>query len=146
MLRVRYPVKFSAEIKAACAEFSVDETLVKAVICTESRFRPDAESSKGAQGLMQLIPSTARFCAYLIGEEFIESELKTPSVNIRLGVCYIRYLLDKFDERNAVAAYNAGEGNVRKWLEEDVREYPFREMRDYVERVYKAKKIYKFYG
>ena len=144
LLRVRYPVKYNAEIVSACEEFGVDETLVRAVIWTESKYKPNAESRAGAKGLMQLMPSTAAFCAGLCGEEFDESEIKTPSVNIRLGVCYLSYLLNKFDERNAVAAYNAGEGNVKKWTEENIKEYPFKETRDYVERVFNAKKIYRF--
>ena len=84
LYRVRYPVKYEAEIKSACAEFGVDETLVRAVIWTESKFRPDAESKAGAKGLMQLMPSTARFCAGLCGAEFDENELKDPQTNIRL--------------------------------------------------------------
>ncbi len=146
LLRVRYPVKYTSEIVAACNEFGVDEKLVRAVIWTESKYRKNAESKAGAKGLMQLMPSTARFSAGLCGEEFDESEMKEPRVNIRLGVCYLAYLLNKFDEKNAVAAYNAGEGNVKKWIEESRDEYPFKETRDYVKRVYSAKKIYVYFG
>ncbi len=146
LLRITYPVKYTVEIVAACDEFGVDEKLVRAVIRTESKYRKNAESRVGAKGLMQLMPSTARFAAGLCGTEFDESEIKEPRVNIRLGVCYLNYLLGKFDEKNAVAAYNAGEGNVKKWIEEGRAEYPFKETRDYVKRVYSAKKIYEYYG
>ena len=144
LLYVRYPIKYEREIISASKEFNVNDKLIRSVIWTESKYRAQAESSAGAVGLMQLLPSTAHFAATLCGEQYVQSELKTPSVNIRLGVCYLAYLLNKFDERDAIAAYNAGEGNVRKWIGDGKEEYPFKETRDYVERVYSAKRIYEY--
>lgn len=116
--------QFDAEILHAAARFDVDPGLIKAVIHAESLFDPFAVSRAGAQGLMQLMPETA---AYL--------EVRQPFVardNIQGGARFLRYLLDRFDSLELVlAAYNAGEGNVRRYGGIP----PFRETRDYVSKV-----------
>jgi len=110
------------------------------VIWTESKFDERAVSQKGAMGLMQIMPATGEWLAGKIGEDFNEERLFCPEFNIRLGVFYLRYLLDKFEcEERALAAYNAGEGNVRKWEDGEIR---FRETRDFVRRVRISRKIY----
>jgi hypothetical protein len=101
----------------------VEPALVRAVIETESAFEPRAMSPKGAMGLMQLMPRTAR--QYAVGDPF------DPSANLDAGIRHLRGLLDRYDVRLALAAYNAGEGTIRRHGGVP----PFRETRDYVERV-----------
>jgi soluble lytic murein transglycosylase-like protein len=100
--------------------------LVRAVVQVESAFNPAARSAKGAMGLMQLMPATAR--------EFGVSNPFNPSENIRGGVAYLRQLLDRYqdNEELALAAYNAGPGAVDKHGETVP---PYRETRDYVARI-----------
>lgn len=116
---------WAAEVRAAATEFGVDEALVRAVIHAESAFNPNAVSHKGAQGLMQLIPATA--------ERFGVENVFDPVQNIRGGVEYLAWLLDRFDGDVILAAagYNAGEGNVDRHGGVP----PFEETRRYVERV-----------
>lgn len=98
--------------------------LVAAIVQTESDFRPRLVSHKSAQGLMQIIPDTARFLG--VKNPF------DPEQNIAAGTRYYRYLLDRFDnETIALAAYNAGEGNVARFGGIP----PFRETRNYVVKV-----------
>jgi hypothetical protein len=106
-------------------EYDVDPALVSAVMKAESSFNPTVISHKGAQGLMQLMPATAR--------RFGVTDSFDPVQNIRGGVRYLRVLLDMFDEdaELALAAYNAGEGNVRKYGGVP----PFRETRNYVRKI-----------
>lgn len=112
-------------IKASAQKHGVDERLVKAVIHTESGFNPFARSPVGAQGLMQLMPATAR--------RFNVSNSYDPEQNIQGGTKYLAWLLKRFkgDRSLALAAYNAGEGNVDKHGGIP----PFRETKDYVRRV-----------
>ena len=116
---------YAAEIRAAAQEFGVDEALVRAIVHAESAFNPNALSHKGAQGLMQLIPATAA--------RFGVSDPFAPAQNIRGGVEYLRWLLNRFDNNMILAAagYNAGEGNVDKYGGVP----PFNETQRYVERV-----------
>ena len=100
---------FRQVVERIAQRHSVDTDLVDSVIRVESNYNPFAISSKGAQGLMQLDPSTAkRFGA---GNAF------NPAQNVEAGVRYLRYLLDTYkgDHRLALAAYNAGEGAVGRW-------------------------------
>lgn len=130
----------------------LDPALIAAVIYQESRFRP-RESSAGALGLMQLLPDTAHFIAGKTGgSKFTTEDLATPQINIQYGAWYLRYLLDHFDENEitALAAYNAGIGNVQKWLAEsgqthitDIDQIPFPETREYVKSVLKARDQYR---
>lgn len=129
-------VKFDALIVKSAQKYRVDPFLVKAVIRTESAFDPDAISSAGAQGLMQLIPAT--------GERFHVDDLMDPAKNIEGGVQYLRWLLDTFkgDSRLAVAAYNCGEALVLH--ERKVPAIP--ETQDYVVKVEAARSQYRARG
>ncbi len=139
----RYPVKYENEIKQAAAENGLKSELVAAVVWTESGFDEKARSKRGAVGLMQLMPSTAKWCAESLNIEYGEEMLNDAQYNIRLGTFYLKYLFEKFgDERLALAAYNAGEGNVRKWLAMGLTEFPFKETANYVERVANAEYVY----
>lgn len=110
-------------IEAAARRHRVDPRLVHAVITVESRFQAHARSRKGAMGLMQLMPATAR--------DLQVTDPWDPAANIDGGVRHLRQLLDRFDLRLAVAAYNAGAGAVRRFGGVP----PFRETQAYVRQV-----------
>lgn len=101
---------FDDLIAKACQDYGVDVNLVKAVIFVESRFSPYATSPKGAMGLMQLMPGTAR--------RFGVVNAYDPEQNIRGGVAYLRYLIDMFDGDLplVLSSYNAGENLVKKTM------------------------------
>ena len=148
--RVMHPLEYEAEIRASAAEFGVEPSLVAAVIKTESRFDPDATSSRGAYGLMQLLPETARFVSERTG---ISGDYRDPETNIRIGTRYLSYLHSRYDgdERLALAAYNSGEGRVDRWISDEnfdvSRDIPFAETRDYVRNVTESQRVYEdLYG
>ena len=103
------PAELNAMVNRIAGEQGVEAPLVHSVIVAESNYNPTAVSAKGAQGLMQLIPSTAR--------RFGVSNSFDPADNIQGGVRYLRYLLDYYhgDYTKSIAAYNAGEGAVDKY-------------------------------
>jgi soluble lytic murein transglycosylase len=144
-LRAYYPVKYREPIERLSLKYGVDPRLTQAVIHAESKYRPRAKSPAGAVGLMQLMPSTAAQAAASAGLVYDPARLTEPEYNIELGVCYLCYLTSKFDLWDAVAAYNAGESNVRRWLAAGV-PYLFPETAAYVRRVRRALNVYKFYG
>ncbi|MEG2359502.1 lytic transglycosylase domain-containing protein [Acinetobacter sp.] len=116
---------FDHIIKQAAQQHGVSEGLIKAVMHTESGFNVNARSPVGAQGLMQLMPATAR--------RFNVSNAYDPQQNINAGAKYLAWLLKRFNGNTALvlAGYNAGEGNVKKYGGVP----PFRETQDYVRRV-----------
>ncbi len=116
---------FNREISTAANTNSVDESLIRAIIHAESAYQADAESPKGAQGLMQLMPTTAA--------ELRVSDPFNPGHNISGGALYLSRLLSEFngDVTLATAAYNAGSGAVRKYGGIP----PYAETREYVRRV-----------
>jgi Transglycosylase SLT domain len=117
--------KFDATIVEAAKKFDVDAALVSAVIKAESDFNPREVSNKGARGLMQLMPATA--------QRFGVTDSFDPVANIYAGTRYLRWLLQTFNGNAdlAVAAYNAGEGNI--WKYNGVP--PFRETVNYISRI-----------
>ncbi|MDF2922956.1 MAG: lytic transglycosylase protein [Paenibacillaceae bacterium] len=144
--RVIYPIEYREEIEQASAAEKVDPLLVAAVIRVESNFRADRMSPKGAVGIMQVMPDTAqwmfereRFRSYKL------EDLQDPLKNIRVGTAYLSLLHQQFlhNQVIAVASYNAGPGNVNKWLSNDtwdgrletVEDIPFGETRKYVSKV-----------
>lgn len=116
---------YDSYIRASAARHGVDPALMKAMMHTESAFNPNARSPVGAQGLMQLMPATAR--------RFNVSNAWNPSENIEGSAKYIAWLMKRFNNNVefAVAGYNAGEGNVDKYNGIP----PFKETRNYVKRV-----------
>jgi len=147
------PLRHEDIIRQQAHEKHLDPALVAAVIYTESRFR-DQTSHAGAKGLMQLTPDTAKFVERLSGgSTFQVSDLSTPQVNIAYGTYYLRYLLDRYgdNEALALAAYNGGEGNVDRWVDAARRQgkalsidaIPFGETRAYVRAVQSAKRQYR---
>lgn len=141
---VRFPKKYKLEIEKYCADYSLDFDLVCGIIWTESKFNPNALSKAGARGLMQLMPSTAQWCASKLGVKYYTDMLFVPEYNIMLGTYYYTYLYNRFgDENLALSAYNAGESNVRDWVASGLSEPKFKETQNYLKRTNYAKKIYK---
>ncbi|MBA3717865.1 MAG: lytic transglycosylase domain-containing protein [Actinobacteria bacterium] len=142
--RLRYPLDYKSIVRAHARNYRLDPALLAAVIYQESKFHPRAKSSSGALGLMQLQPATAQGIALRTGgSKFRVEDLYDPELNIRYGSWYLRHLLDKYrNERNALAAYNAGQNNVDVWLREG-KGIQFSETRHYVSRVEELKKIYR---
>ncbi len=137
---VLFPIRYYGIIKKYCKEYNVQPSVVLSVIWTESKFRPDAVSLAGAQGLMQLMPSTAKWLSSQLGCD--EDDLSDPEYNIMLGVYYLSYLKTKFSGDYIFAAYNAGEGNVEKWISAGG-EIRFPETRDYVDRINAVNRLYR---
>jgi len=141
--RIRYPLDYAQYIRVHAREHGLDPALVAAVIYAESKFHPDAQSSSGAIGLMQLTPSTAHGIAIRTGgNAFRTSDLYDPEINIRYGAWYLHDLFAKYHrERLVLAAYNAGQGNVDRWLAHGD-PIEFSETRAYVARVEHLKRVY----
>lgn len=145
------PKKYDDIIDKYSTEYNVDRFLVKAVIFKESRFKETAVSSKGAIGLMQLMPSTA---LWLMNKLKIEDyKIESADNNIRLGTYYLSYLMNLMDsdEEHALLAYNAGPENAKRWVnsegysKEDMDNYvDFNETRKYVREIKLTKNIISF--
>lgn len=116
----RYPMRYEAEIRQAAEEFSLDPAYVASVALAESSFDAEAVSSVGAIGLMQIMPSTGEWIAGKLDEAFDAQRLYEPSVNLRYGCWYLRFLLDRYDGdmRTASTAYHQGQGRVDEWLQD----------------------------
>ena len=151
---ISLPLRHEDIIRQQARDKDLDPALIAGVIYTESRFR-DQTSPAGAKGLMQIMPETAEYIARKSGgSEFVQGDLATPEINIAYGSWYLRYLLDRYDgsEVLALAAYNGGEGKVDEWIAnarargERFRvadHIPFPETRDYVQRVFEARRAYR---
>ena len=151
---IALPLRHEDIIRQQAADKDLDPALIAGVIYTESRFR-DQTSHAGAKGLMQLLPSTADDIARKSGgTAFVQGDLADPQVNISYGSFYLRYLLTRYGGNVvlAVAAYNAGEGRVDKWIfqaradgEEfdHTRHIPFPETRNYVKQVLEMRGRYR---
>ena len=113
-----YPMTYEAEIRAGAASNGLDPALPAAVILAESSYQPEAVSEANAQGLMQLLPSTAEWVAGKFGETYREGSLFEPDTNIKYGCWYLGYLIRRFNGNLtcAIAAYHAGQGTVDGWL------------------------------
>jgi soluble lytic murein transglycosylase len=146
---VRLPLRHEDIIRQQAADKNLDPSLIAAVIYAESHFI-DQTSHAGARGLMQITPETAAEIARRSGgTEFEQGDLGTPQINIAYGSWYLRWLLDRYGGNRvlAVAAYNAGTGNVDRWIARDpgmeIGEIPFPETREYVKRVVDARRSYR---
>ncbi|HZU20370.1 MAG TPA: lytic transglycosylase domain-containing protein [Gaiellaceae bacterium] len=142
--RIRYPLRYAEYVRVHAREHGLDPALLAAVIYQESKFNPDARSSSGAIGLMQLTPSTAHGIAIRThGTAFRTSDLFNPEINIRYGAWYLHDLFAKYrSEPLVLAAYNAGQGNVDRWIASgEPIQYP--ETAAYVQRVEHLQRIYR---
>ena len=147
------PLTNADVIRQQAAEKHLDPALIAGVIYAETKF--DARPSPaGAQGLMQILPQTAEFLAHKSGATtFTVADLGTPQVNIAYGSYYLRDLLDHYNGKTvlALAAYNGGEANVDRWVQDARRDgkrmtiqaIPFPETRAYVQRVLHAQREYR---
>ncbi len=153
----RYPLPHRDLLQARAKDHALDEAWVFGLIRQESRFIADAKSSAGALGLMQLMPSTAKWVAKQIGlKDFSNAHVIDVPVNLSLGSFYLRHVLDDLGHPVlATAAYNAGPGRARRWRAESPLEgaiyaesIPFNETRDYVKKVMVNKwfYMYRLYG
>lgn len=140
-------------VGAYAQKYQLPESLVFGVMYAESKFDPNALSNRGAKGLMQVMDETGEWAAGKIGMVgFTKEMLYDPQVNIHIGCWYLRQLTNQFEEplETILAAYNAGNGNVEKWLSNPVysqdgktlTEIPFGQTRTYVKKVALVKKIY----
>ncbi len=141
------PLRHEDVIRQQASEKGVDAALLAAVIYSESKFS-DATSIAGARGLMQITPAAAKEIERLSGgTTFKLEDLSDPEINIRYGTFLLRELLDRYDgnEAAALAAYNAGPGNVDKWggAALNVSDIPFPETRAYVEEVLEKQVAYR---
>jgi len=115
---VTLPLRHDDIIRQQAREKDLDPALVAAVINEESSFRDNPTSHAGARGLMQVTPATAIAIAEQTGgTEFVVEDLADPQINIAYGTRHLHDLLDQYDGNviAALAAYNAGSGNVDKW-------------------------------
>ncbi|MFL5900453.1 MAG: lytic transglycosylase domain-containing protein [Solirubrobacterales bacterium] len=141
------PLRHEDVIRQQAHEKDVDASLIAAVIYAESKFS-DRTSSAGARGLMQITPEAANEIErHSGGTTFKLKDLGDPEINIRYGTYLLRELLDRYggDVVAALAAYNAGPGNVDKWGGSDlsVEGIPFPETRAYVEEVLDKQRTYR---
>ena len=149
MYSFAYPLKYEYFILNSSAQFNVEPSLIASIINSESSFKKDAVSSKGAVGLMQIMPSTASMVAKQL--KLSEYDLFDEQTNIKIGTYYLSTLLSYFNNLEvAICAYNAGPSRVKSWLKND--EYsidgktllniPYKETQNYLKSVLKNIKFY----
>ncbi len=153
--KVAYPLSYRDEIEKYAAEYELDPARVAAVIYCESTFRPEAVSSAGARGLMQIMPETGEWIAMKLDESdgYTDDDLFDPETNLRYGCWYLHYLDGRYDGdlTKATAAYHAGGTRVDEWLTNKTYSsdgvtlayIPYDSTRDYVARVKTAYEHYK---
>ena len=153
ILRQIYPKKYSEYVEKYATEYNVDPLLIFSIIKAESNFEKDAQSSSGAQGLMQLMEATATEIANKIDETLVEQKsLLEPEKNIMIGTKYYSELLQMYDGNMllALTAYNAGIGNVNSWIDSgiikkdgsDIENIPYKETNMYVRKIINNYKMY----
>ena len=156
LMKKIYVKNYSNYVEKYSKENNLDENLVYAIIKAESNFKEGAVSSSGAVGLMQLMETTADDVARKMNMDFKIDLLYQAEDNIKIGTKYYKTLYDKY-KNNAVAlmAYNAGSGNVDRWIQEgtiksdgtDAENIPYKETNNYVRKILRDYEIYKeLYG
>lgn len=149
-----FPRPYWPQLAGDAQTNGLDPYLVASLIRQESEFNPGAVSRANAYGLMQLLPSTGKMLSKQQGERhFSANELFDPTVNLRLGTAYLRQNIDHYGGQveYALAAYNAGDGPVRQWIEsggykdlpEWVESIPYTETRDYVQSILRNREVYR---
>ena len=144
VIKKSYPIKYADIVSLASEQNNVPKNMILAVMREESHFDPNVISSAKAEGLMQLMPTTAAWIATKKQIKYDSSTIRDPEVNINLGVWYLRYLLDQFenDDTLAIEAYNAGITNVIAWQKKNPNYIEFAETDNFVKRVKKSKIMY----
>lgn len=155
ILKVIYPKTYKEVVEIYQEKYQVEGNLIFAVIKAESNFEEKAVSNRNAIGLMQLMEDTAEEVArrnkIKIEKEKIKEELFDVSKNIEIGTCYLASLIQKYGNKEvALAAYNAGIGNVDSWIEKgiikkdgsDIEKIPYKETNQYVRKILRDYKIY----
>lgn len=146
-----YPLRYEEYILDSSEEYGLDKYLVMALIKTESNYIYDAHSGI-ARGLMQITDSTAEWIADKLNIDFSPEDIENPQLNIRMGCFYLNYLIEHYGNvQPALAAYNAGMGNVSRWLNDDtysvdgetLHYIPFAETSEYLKKIEKYVEIYK---
>lgn len=150
---LKYPLKYESIILNEASATQFDPDFICAVIAVESRFNKYALSSKGAMGLMQLMPATALSMSEQVNIDLTNlNDLYDETINVRLGTTYLRYLKNKFfNIATVLAAYNAGETVVNEWLMDEnyskdgvvLTTTPYKETNDYIVKVMETLKIYR---
>ena len=145
---VIFPSKYKNQVVYFSNKYNLEIALVYAVIKAESNFDEKAQSSSGARGLMQILPSTAKWIAGELGVEYADEILFDKNINIEFGCFYLSYLFSKFATKDVVVcAYNAGETVVRTWLDEngylDESKIAYSETKNYYKRVMGFYNVYK---
>lgn len=147
-----YPLHYKSEIQKYSEIHNVSPAIIASIVNAESSFDKNAMSQSGALGLMQILPSTAKWVSDTLDLTYEKSKLFEVDFNLNVGTYYIKYLMEKFNDlKTALCAYNAGEGNVMLWLLNN--EYskdgitlsstPFSETNNYVNKVLKGIEVYK---
>lgn len=145
-----FPMRYEEVIDRYADKYDLEEELVAGVIFAESKFEPMAHSGK-AMGLMQITDETGKWICEKLQMTYSEEMLYVPEVNIEMGCYYLSYLIDHYKNiETALAAYNAGMGNVTKWLSDKkysvngivLSDIPYGETKRYVQRVKKLKDLY----
>ncbi len=153
-MRTAYPLAYNEYVEKYAEDYGFEPSLIYALIRTESEFDPDAVSSAHAMGLMQLTEDTFRWAQSRSpeAESIPEEALFDPETNIRYGVMVLSLLREQFSDTGVLlAAYNAGIGNVRKWLADPtysddgstLKAIPFPETAAYVEKIPAAQEMYR---
>lgn len=154
ILKKIYPIKYKEYVEEAAKANEVDKLLIYSIIKAESGFKENVKSSSGAIGLMQIMLPTAQEIAKKIDiQNLTEEQLYEPKMNIIIGTKYFATLLETYDNNInlAIIAYNAGMGNVNKWIANgiinedgtDVDNIPFEETKMYVKKILQNYEIYK---
>ena len=148
------PLKYQDIVSKYAATYALETSLVNGVIFCESHFEPEAVSRADAVGLMQITEETGWWAAEQMGLRANEVDLTDPETNIQIGCWYLNWLQNKFDgvTETVLAGYNAGHGNVAKWLADSemsadgitLEEIPFVETKTYVKKVQLMQKIYSY--
>ena len=147
-----FPLKYKNEIQIYAKKYDLNPALIASVINAESSFNKHAKSSKGAVGLMQILPTTAEWIySQLYIDEFNKKILTNENYNIQMGCFYLSYLENKFTNLTCLlCAYNAGESVVTQWLnnskysddKQTLKKIPYNETSNYVKKIQNYIKVY----
>ena len=148
-----YPKEYSEYVEKYAKEYEIDPLWIYSIVKAESNYKINAKSKSNAIGLMQIMLSTAKEIGSEINfeEDITEEKLYEPETNIQIGTAYFKILLEKYNNTNlALIAYNAGMGNLDKWLEqgiidpqgENLENIPYAETKNYVKKILQNYKVY----